>query len=67
MKDRWLSIDEIETYLGIKRDIVSQVDQRKNMPAHKIGRLWKFKKDEINEWVRKGKTSETSGRYDGKE
>jgi len=22
------------------------------MPAHKIGRLWKFKKDEIDDWVR---------------
>ncbi|NOQ46594.1 MAG: excisionase family DNA-binding protein [Desulfobulbaceae bacterium] len=25
----------------------------KNMPAHKIGRLWKFKKDEVDNWVRK--------------
>jgi hypothetical protein len=24
------------------------------MPAHKIGRLWKFKKDEVDTWVRKG-------------
>ena len=39
----------------------------KAMPAHKIGRLWKFKKDEIDEWVRKGGASETSGEHDGKE
>jgi hypothetical protein len=28
------------------------------MPAHKIGRLWKFKKDEVDTWVREGKASD---------
>ena len=27
-------------------------------PAHKIGRLWKFKKDEVGEWVKSGKAAE---------
>jgi len=22
------------------------------MPAHRMGRLWKFKKDEVDEWVK---------------
>ena len=29
-------------------------DQR-GMPAHKVGRLWKFKVSQIDEWVRAGK------------
>jgi predicted DNA-binding transcriptional regulator AlpA len=24
------------------------------MPAHKVGRLWKFQASEIDEWVRSG-------------
>jgi len=28
------------------------------MPAHRMGRLWKFKKDDIDEWVRKGGANE---------
>ncbi|WP_445224729.1 excisionase family DNA-binding protein [Edwardsiella tarda] len=32
----------------------------KGMPAHKIGRLWKFKKDEVDGWVRDGKAGESS-------
>jgi len=28
------------------------------MPAHKVGRLWKFKVDEVDEWVRSGKAAE---------
>lgn len=45
MEDRWLSVDEIGIYLGIKRDTVDKWINEKEMPAHRIGRLWKFKKD----------------------
>lgn len=54
MEDRWLSVDEIATHLGIKRDTVYKWITEKRMPAHKVGRLWKFQKEEINEWVRSG-------------
>lgn len=54
MEDRWLSVDEIAAYLGIKRDTVYKWINYKQMPAHKIGRLWKFKKDEIDGWVLDG-------------
>jgi len=35
------------------------------MPAHWMGRLWKFKKDEVNEWVKAGGVSRISS-DDGK-
>jgi hypothetical protein len=28
--------------------------QHRGLPAHKIGRLWKFKLSEVDEWVRPG-------------
>lgn len=34
MEDRWLSVDEIAAYLGIKRDTVYKWIDHKNMPAH---------------------------------
>ena len=55
MEDRWLSVAEICVYLGIKRDVVYKWIKRKDMPAHKLGRLWKFKRDEVDDWVRKGR------------
>jgi excisionase family DNA binding protein len=51
LSDRWLSVDEIASYLGVKRDTVYKWIDRQNMPAHKVGRLWKFRRDEIDEWV----------------
>ena len=52
--DRWLSVDEIAAYLGIKRDTVYKWIAEKKMPAHKMGRLWKFRKEEVDEWVKSG-------------
>ncbi|OHD59800.1 MAG: transcriptional regulator [Spirochaetes bacterium GWF1_41_5] len=54
IKDRWLSVDEIAAYLGLKRDTVYKWLDKGHIPAHKVGRLWKFKKDEIDKWVRSG-------------
>lgn len=54
MKDRWLSVDEIGEYLGIKRDTVYKWISEKSMPAKKIGRLWKFKKEQVDAWVEAG-------------
>jgi len=54
MEDRWLSVDEIAAYLGIKRDTVYRWISKRNMPGHKIGRLWKFRKEKVDEWMRSG-------------
>ncbi|MBW2109614.1 MAG: helix-turn-helix domain-containing protein, partial [Deltaproteobacteria bacterium] len=54
MEDRWLSVDEIVAYLGIKRDTVYKWIAEKQMPAHRMGRFWKFRKEEVDEWVRSG-------------
>ncbi len=60
MEDRWLSVDEIALHLGIKKDTVYRWINEKRMPAHRMGRLWKFKKDEVDEWVREGKAGDVN-------
>lgn len=58
MEDRWLSVEEIAIYLGVSKDTIYNWINGKNMPAQKIGRFWKFKKDEVDEWVKSGGASE---------
>lgn len=53
-EDRWLSVEEICKHLGVSRDTVYKWIERNNMPAHRMGRLWKFKKDEVDAWVKAG-------------
>ena len=50
-EDRWLSADEISEYLGVKRDTIYKWIDRHNLPAHKVGRLWKFRKQEVDDWI----------------
>ena len=64
LEDRWLSVSEIAVYLGIKKDTVYKWIVEKHMPAHRMGRLWKFRKEEVNEWVRLGGAN--NGKYDSK-
>lgn len=54
MKDRWLSVEDICKYLGVSKDTVYKWIDIGGMPAHRLGRLWKFKKVEVDKWVRVG-------------
>lgn len=54
MQDRWLSVDDIATYLGVTRDSVYRWIDKRNMPGHRVGRRWKFQKAEVDGWVKSG-------------
>lgn len=64
MEDRWLSVDEIATHLGVRRDTVYRWIDRYAMPAHRMSRLWKFKKDEVDAWVKAGGAADKSDKPD---
>ena len=54
MEDRWLSISDICKYLGVSNDTVYKWIDKYEMPAYRMGRLWKFKKNDVDEWVKAG-------------
>ena len=54
MSEPWVSVDEIATHLGVAKDSIYRWIDKRNLPAHRVGRLWKFKVSEVDEWVRAG-------------
>jgi len=65
MNDRWLSVDQIAEYLGVSRDTIYAWLSHKKMPGHRVGHLWKFKRGEVDGWVRAGGASNRRPRREG--
>lgn len=58
IQNRWISLQEVCDYLGVKRHTVMRWIDRRGMPASKVGKLWRFKTADIDEWVKKGGASD---------
>lgn len=51
---RWISVAEVADHLGVGRDTVYRWIDSRGMPAHRVGRFWKFQLSEVDEWVKSG-------------
>ena len=62
-EDKWLLVDEIRDFLGgLRRETVYRRIANREMPVHKIGRSWRFKRDEVGDWGRAGGATEPKSR-----
>ncbi|MBK8905437.1 MAG: helix-turn-helix domain-containing protein [Anaerolineaceae bacterium] len=57
MNERWLSVNEVAEYLGVSRSTIYKWIERNELPAHKAGRLWKFSRTEVDDWLRNEQTT----------
>ena len=44
--EKWSTLKDVQEYLGVGRETILQWISKRNMPAYKVGRLWKFKLSE---------------------
>ena len=59
MDDNYISIDDAAAYLGIKTvTLRNWIKKKPDIPAHRVGKLWKFKRSELDEWIASGKSAE---------
>lgn len=61
MSEAWLSAEEISSHLGVTKDTVYLWIAEKHLPAHRVGRLWKFQASEVDAWVRSGRAGDDGG------
>ena len=67
MQDRWLSVENVAEYLGVSKDTIYSWVTKKGMPGHKVGRFWKFKREEVDSWIRAGGAAAFTGDPAGEE
>jgi excisionase family DNA binding protein len=58
----WVSVEEVAVHLGVAKDSVYRWIEARGLPANRIGKLWKFKLSEVDDWVRTGGASEAPTR-----
>ena len=52
--ERWLSVEEIAQHLGVSKETIYRWLDREKIPSHRMGKLWKFRPSEVDEWVVRG-------------
>ena len=51
-EERWVGVDDVAAHLGVAKDSVYRWIDERGLPANRVGRLFRFKLSEIDEWVR---------------
>jgi len=53
--EKWLTLEQIAEYLQMSTSSIYKMAQAGKIPAYKVGRQWRFKKEEIDRWIEKGR------------
>lgn len=54
MSERWLSVVEIAEHLGVSKETIYRWLEKGKIPAHRVGKLWKFKVTDVDKWITAG-------------
>ena len=46
-----MTIEEVATYFNISKYTLYRMIQKKEIPALKIGNQWRFKKEDLDDWL----------------
>ena len=51
MEKEFLNIGELSDFLGVKKSTIYSLVENKALPHYRIGRLIRFKRDDLNVWL----------------
>lgn len=50
----WVSVEGVAKHLGLARNSVCHWIERRGLPSHRIGRVWRFKRSQVDTFVDAG-------------
>lgn len=57
-EEAYIGIEDAAEYLGIKPiTLRSWIKKKDDLPAYRIGKLWRFKRSELDDWVSSGRSA----------
>ena len=57
IQDGWIGIEQAAQYLGVNKDTIRNCIKKSSILTHKVGKLWKFKKTGLDEWMNSDKSA----------
>ena len=51
-EEGWVGVEEVAAHLRVAKESVYRWVESKGFPAHRVGRLLRFKLSEVDEWVK---------------
>lgn len=58
INEPWVGTKEIAEHLDLTKDTVHKWIKAEAIPCSRVGKLWKFKKSEVDAWVKSGGAAE---------
>jgi excisionase family DNA binding protein len=55
MPEKWVNLEDIAVYLSMSEDTVRTWIKEGKLPYYRVGKRYKFKISEVDEWIRSGK------------
>lgn len=51
--EKWMTVKDVADYLQMSTETIYRLAQRGEIPATKVASQWRFKKERIDEWMKK--------------
>lgn len=65
--EAWLNVEQVAAHLNIASITVYRWIEAQKIPCHKVGRQWRFKASEVDDWVIKGRARDIENENSRKE
>lgn len=65
LPEPWVSVVDAARHLGASKGTIYRWIEAQQLPAHRGGRFWKFKLQDVDEWVRAGGAADAGQKPDG--
>ena len=56
-----LTLTEVSTFLKVPKSTIYKLARERRLPGHKVGKHWRFVKEEIETWVQSAGVDEVVG------
>jgi len=66
IEEGWVGVEEVAAHLRVAKESVYRWVESKGFPAHRVGRLLRFKLSEVDQWVQNSGGGNSSAESPGK-